>query len=245
MEDFFGDEDGIITSRNAQGQVDLISNAGGTINVEADATPLSTARVRVIRSPQINDSERVAPSLQAAPDTQTTAPQANPVASAVQGQTAEMKAQSAEAKNARLALSGAKFFADVMNANLAYNQQVGASRLNVFQVRNQMSDAVFRGSQNAMRAESEGRAAAEDATVRLAAQGQDVSGAAVQRVQDSYNLVAQQNAMQERMNALREVYGLELEETRERYNLANARNVRDASMIGSALNFGASAWSSR
>jgi hypothetical protein len=136
--------------------------------------------------------------------------------------------------------ASARFFADVLNANSAYNATTGEARLNIMQARNQAADALYRGRQAQMDAQSEGRQAGESALLAMAVQGQDVSGAAVQKIQSSYEAMGIFNGMREEINAIREALGYQLEEVAYDYQIRNARIARDSAIIGSGLTAGAS-----
>ena len=136
--------------------------------------------------------------------------------------------------------AGAQFFADVLNANSAYNAASGEAQLNIIQARNQGADALYRGRQARTEAESEGRLAGESALLAMAIQGQDVSGSSVQKIQGSYEAMGVFNGMREEINAVREALGYELQEVAYNYQIRNAAIARDSAIIGSAINFGAS-----
>jgi hypothetical protein len=144
-------------------------------------------------------------------------------------------------KNRQLAAiqAGAQFFSDIFNANSAYNAATGEARLNIMQARNQAADALYRGRQARMDAESEGRQAGESALLAMAVQGQDVSGAAVQKIQSSYEATGVFNGMREEINSIREALGYELEEVAYNYQMRNAGIARQTAIIGSMINFGA------
>ncbi len=136
--------------------------------------------------------------------------------------------------------AGAQFFADVFNANAAYAAASGQAQLNIMQARNQAADALYRGRQAQMEAQSEGRRAGESALLAMAVQGQDVSGSAVQKIQGSYEAMGVFNGMREEINAVREALGYKLEEVAYDYQIRNAGIARQSAIIGSAINFGAS-----
>lgn len=136
--------------------------------------------------------------------------------------------------------AGAEFFADVFNANSAYNAASGEAQLNIIQARNQGADALYRGRQARVEAESEGRQTGEDALLAMALQGQDVSGSAVQKIQGSYEAVGVFNGMREEINAVREALGYELQEVAYNYRVRNVEIARTSAIIGSAINAGAS-----
>lgn len=145
-------------------------------------------------------------------------------------------------KNRELAfmLAGAQLFSDVFNANAAYAAASGQAQLNIMQARNQAADALYRGRQAQMEAQSEGRRAGESALLAMAVQGQDVSGSAVQKIQGSYEAMGVFNGMREEINAVREALGYKLEEVAYDYQTRNAGIARQSAIIGSAINFGAS-----
>lgn len=145
-------------------------------------------------------------------------------------------------KNRQLAFmqAGAQFFADVLNANAAYAAASGQAQLNIMQARNQAADALYRGRQAQMEAQSEGRRAGESALLAMAVQGQDVSGSAVQKIQGSYEAMGVFNGMREEINAVREALGYKLEEVAYDYQIRNAGIARQSAIIGSAINFSAS-----
>lgn len=142
----------------------------------------------------------------------------------------------------KLAIAGASFFVDVMNANSAYSTVKDQAQLNIIQARNQAADVLYRGRQARLDRQSEGFNAGEEATLAMAAQGQDVQGAAVNKIRGSYEAVGEMNGAREEANAIREALGYELEEVNYKNQVRNARINRDYAVIGSALNFGANAY---
>ena len=82
----------------------------------------------------------------------------------------------------------------------------------------------------------------DQAILAMAAQGQDVSGAGVQRIAGSYEAMAEQNAMQLEINGIKEALGFELEEVNYNFQVANAKINRDTTILSSALNLGAQAY---
>lgn len=163
--------------------------------------------------------------------------------SAIAGTTKEQlnfdKKQAAEYKGAMRALAGTELLVDVLNASSAYATAEGQAGLNITMARNQASDARFRGHQAALDAQSEGYNAGQSALLAMAAQGQDVNGAAVGKIQGSYEAMGIYNGMREETNSMREALGFELEESNYKYQLNSARIARDTSYISSGLTFGA------
>lgn len=151
-----------------------------------------------------------------------------------------IKEESAVGRKLDASIAGAKFFADILNANSAYNAVAGQAQLNIIQTRNQAADALYRGRQAQTEAQSEGRLAGEKAMLAMAAQGQDVSGSAVQKIQGSYEAIGIFNGMQEEINSVREALGYKLQEVAYDYQIRNAAIERQSAILGSALNFGAS-----
>jgi hypothetical protein len=157
----------------------------------------------------------------------------------------ELAKQSQEHKQATLALAGANFMLGVLNSQSAYRAAQGQAQLNILQARNQASDALYRGRQARLDAESEGYNVGQQALLNAAAQGQDVSGAAVGRIQGSHEVMGIMNGMREEINSMREALGFELEEISYDYQVGQAKIARDSALIGSALQFGAQAYGAR
>jgi hypothetical protein len=142
-------------------------------------------------------------------------------------------------------LAGAQFSLDLLNANSAYNTAKGQASLNIIQSRNQAADAIFRGRQAQLDAQSEGYQAGQSALLSAAAQGQDIQGAGVEKIQGSLEAIGIMNGMREEINSMREALGFKLEEVNYDYQVAQAGQAKKNAIIGSALNFGASAYANR
>lgn len=138
-------------------------------------------------------------------------------------------------------LAGAKFMLEVVNAQSAYQTLKGQASLNIMQARNSAADALNRGRQAQMDAQSEGYNAGQESLLAAAAQGQDVNGAGADKVRGSYEAMGVMNGMKEEINSMREALGFELEEVNYDYQVAQAGIQRTNSMIGSALGFASSA----
>lgn len=152
----------------------------------------------------------------------------------------DQRKNTADEKRSRQMLAGAKFYLNVMNAESAYSSFENSAILNIQNKRMQANDAIQRGRERAFEAEQEGRRLSDDVLIRMAAQGQDVSGLATESLQKSYEAVAAQNALQEETNSIREALGYQLEEVSINYELDQRKTQRDMSIISSALNYGAS-----
>lgn len=138
--------------------------------------------------------------------------------------------------NYQKGLAVASFLVDTSNAINAYAATEGQARLNIQMARNQANDALFRGRQAQADRQFEGYQAGQESLLAMAAQGQDVNGPGVQRIQGSLESMGIYNGMREEMNAIREALGFELEEINYDYQVDNARVARDNAIIGSALN---------
>ena len=145
-------------------------------------------------------------------------------------------------KQEKLALAGAQFAVTLINADAAYRQAAGAAQFNIMMARNQANDALYRGRLRAGQAKSEARTVADSAILSLAAQGQDVSGTGVGRVESSIEAMGEQNAMMLEINGIKEALGFQLEEVNYNYQLENAAINRDMTILSSALNLGAQAY---
>lgn len=141
--------------------------------------------------------------------------------------------------NAKMATAAADFFIDTLNAQAAYNTMKGQAAQNILAARNQAADTLFLGRQAQLTAQSEGYNAGQDATLAMAAQGQDVTGAGVQKIQGSYEAMGIENGMKQYSNAIREALGYDIEEINTKAQLKAAKAARNAAVIGSALKAGA------
>lgn len=145
-------------------------------------------------------------------------------------------------RQAQLMASGLQFMAEVWNANNAYRSIDATAQLNITQSKNQEADALNRGRQAGLNAQSEGYQNGQDALLNASAQGQDVRGAAVKKIQGSYEAMGYYNQAQEEINGYREALGYELEQVNFDYQVKSASINKDFAIIGSALNFGANAY---
>jgi hypothetical protein len=201
----------------------------------ASKSPTKVQAVKTQSDPDLNRIENQEGTFrEMSPEEQT--------ADSMQGLLEEQQAQRNEAKAQQRMLSGGKFFLDVMNSQSAYSSFENASILNIQNQRMQANDALMRGKQRSMQAQQEGRRYSDDALLRMAAQGQDVSGLATESIRSSYEQVAAYNAMEEETNAIREALGYDLQEVAIEYELEQKRIQRDSTIISSALEFGANYW---
>ena len=161
-------------------------------------------------------------------------------ADAIGLQTDQMKQEAESEKNSKMFLAAANFGLSVFNANSAYGAIQSASQLNILEARRLAGDAITRGKQRALEAQVEGEQVGKQALLSLAAQGQDVQGAAVQKVQGSFEDIGLYNALQEETNAITESLGFDLEEVSIGFQLDQAEIARDTSIISAGLNLGAS-----
>jgi hypothetical protein len=151
----------------------------------------------------------------------------------------EMNDRDKQFNKGMMIAAGANFVLEVMNANSAYQNVQGQAALNILQARNQANDAIYRGRQARMDAESEGKNNSEEAILSMVAQGQRVDSAGVQKISKSYEIMGAMNGMREEINSMREALGYELEEINYDYQVDSAKETRNFALIGSALNFGA------
>jgi hypothetical protein len=160
----------------------------------------------------------------------------------VADQTQTLKDQYGQYKREKLLAAGAKFGIDLLNTMNQYRNVTGVARFNIMQARNQMADALYRGRQAGFQRQSEGQRAGEQALLAMAAQGQSVTSAGVQKIQQSYEAVGLENSMREEINGIREALGFQLEEIGQNYQVEMARNQAQMSVLSSALEAGASAY---
>jgi len=219
------------------------------INVEAEGVKKRTATVKKIQAEQDKVVIETPVKKEYAPvevdQTMSMGQDFDAPLKGIEGLTAETKKQDTDYKAAKTALSGAQFMVDVYNANNAYTQVAATAQLNILQARNQQADALYRGRQAALDAQSEGYQAGQSALLNAAAQGQDVNGAQTQKIQGSYEAIGYYNAAQEEINSMREALGYELEEVNYGYQVRAAEINKNYAVLGSALQFGASVYGHR
>lgn len=142
-------------------------------------------------------------------------------------------------RKGQVSLAAANFFVDVMNANSRFKSIKGQANTNIFLAHQSAADALSRGRQRSFQLEEQGRTAAESAAVGLAAQGQDVQGAGVSRVEGSLEIAGIYNGMIAEINASREALGFEQEITQYQSQIESAELQRDMDILSSGLNLGA------
>jgi hypothetical protein len=143
-------------------------------------------------------------------------------------------------QKAQAALAGARFFTGVMNAQSQYNNISAKASNNIFLAHQSASDAISRGKQQALQLEGQGRARGDQATLAMAAQGQDVLGDGVGRIVAGQEAVGYYNSMIAEINAGREALGFEQEAIQYQGQIEQAKIQRNFGFLNSALQFGAS-----
>lgn len=224
------------------------TKSGQTISFSAKAPPLidyggsSTAGVKSVSSgtiPQnldyVGNKTSLAPGVLSA-DTGSIPKPTTPAITPDSEVAKQLQLQESKYNQGQAILAGAKFIFDVMAANTAYGAAKGQAAMNIMQAKNQAADAINRGRQAQLSAQSEGYQAGQNALLAMAAQGQDVQGAAVQKIQGSYEAMGVFNGMREEINSMREALGYELEEINYNYQVDQAKVARDTAVIGSAIN---------
>ena len=161
------------------------------------------------------------------------------VDTAIQDATAFEKEKEARGFQAKTLLAAAKFGLDVMNAQSAYGAIQGAAQLNILEARRQGFDALERGKQRDLEAQVEGQIVGEQTVLALAAQGQDISSAGVEKARSSVQDIGIYNGLQEEMDSIREALGFDLEEVAINYQVDLADIERQATILSSGLNLGA------
>lgn len=146
-----------------------------------------------------------------------------------------------ENQKRQLAVAGARFFANVMNAQSQYTAISEQARTNIFLANQSAADAIARGKQASLQLEQRGRQMGENAKLAAAAQGQDVKGAGVDKLVAGQESVGIYNAMIAEMNANREALGFEQEAIQYMGQIEQAEIQRNFSILSGALQFGASA----
>ena len=99
----------------------------------------------------------------------------------------------------------------ITQARLQYQQVQGQSDINKRLIDDEIQDTLSAGNQQAAIEHARGKTAAESDQLRLAAQGQSLSGAGAERVEQSHQVMAAANAADARSASIARGLGLEYE----------------------------------
>lgn len=224
-----------------------------SINISGDprfdkGNPLTTAPINRFGGTQSPESPRTLDEMMSAPINRVgeknmfnppKPTEADKITESVEELTDVQRQQGLSQAQTTLALAGAKFFLDTLNANSAYRGLEGATQLNILESRRMAADAVARSKQRALDARSEGILAGEATALSLAAQGQEVDSQTVGRAVGSVEEMGIYNALQEEIAGFREALGFQLEEVSMEFQLDQARIDRDMQIFSSGLNLAA------
>jgi len=161
-------------------------------------------------------------------------------ASALATAEARAKALDSQRKTA-LAVSAVQAVTDVMASQTQYEAIKGAADTNIYLLNHQKSLIMVAGRQAALDRQMEGELNADQASLSLAAQGQDLRGAGVDKVTSSYRAMALQNAAREESKMYAEMAGVEIQIANQDYNVEMADNANDMALYQGILNVGMSA----
>ena len=145
-------------------------------------------------------------------------------------------------QKAQAVAGGIKGFADIMNAQSAYAAADANAQLKIMMVDRAIGDAETRGKSEQLAARGQASQAADSAAISMAAQGQDVNSAGVGAIKGAFLAQGEYQALISEINTAREVMGLQTEQVNLEFQRKSAENQRDAAVIGSLLNMGASAY---
>ena len=152
--------------------------------------------------------------------------------------TEETKARNAQIANSintnMQALSG------VINAQTQLASIDEAAETNIYLANYRRSLILNEGMQAALDRQMEGEQIADKALLSLAAQGQNVSGAAANKVAASYRAVALQNAMREELKMYAQVAGIDAEIADIEFQTSMAEANADTALYQGILNSGLS-----
>jgi hypothetical protein len=156
--------------------------------------------------------------------------------------TAEARAKALDAdRKTALVTTSLKAVSDVMASNTQYEAIKGAADTNIYMLNHQKSLILAAGKQAAADRTMEGELNADSAALSLAAQGQDLNGAGVDKVTSSYRAMALQNAVREEAKMYAEMMGVDVQIANQDYNVEMADNANDMALYQGILNTGMSA----
>lgn len=144
-------------------------------------------------------------------------------------------------KTARLGAAGLQTIAGILNATSQFSQVKSRARLNIMLASHQESAVIASGKGKALREETKGISAGEDAALALVAQGQEFTGNLASKAKQTEELFGAFNAMQVEINSLREAYGLKAQQALFESDIRQGKIARDAAIFDSVLSGGAAA----
>lgn len=152
------------------------------------------------------------------------------------------KAAALEAqRKTALVTSSLQAVSDVMAAQTQYEAIKGAGETNIYLMNHQKALTLAAGRQAALDRQMEGEQNADQASLALAAQGQELRGAGVDKVTSSYRAMALQNAAREEANMYAAIAGIDIQIANVDYNTTMAENAADMALYQGILNVGMSA----
>lgn len=138
------------------------------------------------------------------------------------------------------AMAGLDAVADIANAQNAYSAISEANKMNIFNSKMQAQQSIAGGFQQGIFARTQGIQAADTALMSMAAQGQDVTSAASQKLAASYEAISIYNQMQQEINGVRQALGYEMKAIEYQRETDAAKFQRDMTFLTSAGKLGAS-----
>ena len=211
--------------------------ADQSLNLPLVTSPKSTYKLQEqednILSPEIPKQPKSDPFNMSGADTAT-------ASSDLATAQARAKALDADRKTA-LVTTALKSVSDVMASNTQYEAIKGAADTNIYMLNHQKSLIMAAGRQASLDRQMEGELNADQAALALAAQGQDLRGAGVDKVTSSYRAMALQNAVREEAKMYAEMMGVDVQIANQDYNVEMADNANDMTLYQGILNTGMSA----
>lgn len=156
--------------------------------------------------------------------------------------TAEAQVKALENKrDTALVTSSLQAVSEVMASNTQYEAIKGAAATNIYLMNHQKSLLMAAGRQAAADRLAEGDLNADTATLSLAAQGQNLNGAGVDKVTSSYRAMAMANAAREEAKMYADMAGVDIQIANQDYNVDMAGQANDMALTQGILNVGMSA----
>lgn len=156
--------------------------------------------------------------------------------------TAEAKAKALDnQRKTALVNSSLQAVTDVMASQTQYEAIKGAADTNIYLLNHQKSLLMVAGKQAALDRQMEGDLNADQASLSLAAQGQDLNGAGVDKVTSSYRAIAMANAAREEAKMYADMAGVDIQIANQGYNVEMADQANDMALYQGILGVGMSA----
>ena len=142
-------------------------------------------------------------------------------------------------RSARIAAAGIDAIGGIVNANTRHQDYVTANNLRIMQANRQKDYIRADAARAVLREGTKATDRKGNALLNAVAQGQSAGGDLAQTAMSAEDVYAAQNTLNIEINAMRSIYGLEIEQSAMESNNRISNINRNASIAQNIINFGA------